>query len=386
LNLFPICVYSAQDLLTLIPMKALTIFIGLITCVQMAMHGQAAPASMEQSVRSVESIDITQRSKTDYKASAVQWKTLVDADMSNANAWLNYYKALRFESYTEHSRKISKEKQQKLDQVIASMSANVSGSFEFEYVNYLNGNKSDVAFEHLKKAWSMRPGDRELIDDMIALTAIENNTGEMKQYCQLLSSADVYNAAEVEYNRNVFNSIEANGILITNGNVDTYPLLMMQQLQNFRNDVTVICIEWLGNEKYQEKVRSWLGITSGKSVTEDKLFNHQTSRPVYFSLTVSPEILKAKSGELFCTGLAMKHSAVAIENIPSLVYNWESLFAKNNIHQAESINRNYLMPMILLMDQYKLTGQTQKAEDLKQQIIQISNRFALTEATKKHID
>ena len=367
-------------------MKALILILGLITTSSLSFLGQTNAPAAEQSVRTVQAIDISQKSKSEYKSSAEQWKTFVEANMSDASAWLNYYKALRFESYTEHSRKISNEKQQKLDQIITTMGANVSGSFEFEYVNYLNGNKSGAAFQHLKKAWSMRPGDRELIDDMIAMATIENNAGEMKQYCQLLSNADVYNAAEVEYNRNVFNSIEANGILITSGNVDTYPLLMMQQLQNFRNDVTVICLEWLGNENYQEKVKSWLGITSGKAVTEDKLFNHKTNRPVYFSLTVSPDILKPKSADLYCTGLAMKHSTGVVENIPSLVYNWESLFTKNNLHQGESINKNYLLPMLLLKNQYDVSGQTQKAEEIKLQIEQIANRFALSQTAKKHID
>jgi hypothetical protein len=367
-------------------MKALTIFIFLIIFGSNGMFGQAAASEASESFQRVEAIDMTQRSKAEYKSAAEQWKSVVDANKSNADAWLNYYKALRFESYTDHSRKISKEKQQKLDQIISGMSTNISNSFEFEYASYLNGNKSNAALQHLKKAWSLKSGDRELLDDMIALSSIENNDGDMKQYCQLLSNANVYNAAEVEYNRNVFNSIEQNGILITHGNVDTYPLLMMQKLQNFRNDVTIICLEWLGNEKYQEKVKGWLEISSVKTVTEDKLFNHSTKRPVYFALTISPDILKSRSDQLYCTGLAFKHSKNIIENIPSLVYNWESLFSKGNIHQADAINKNYLLPMILLRDQYNLTGQTAKAEDLKQQILQISNRYSLSESTKKHID
>ncbi len=133
-------------------------------------------------------------------------------------------------------------------------------------------------------------------------------------------------------------------------------------------------------------MRTALGISSGKSVTPDKLFQYNTTRPVYFTLTVSPDLLKSRSVQLYCTGLAMKHSAGLVENIPSLTYNWESLFTKNNLHQGESINKNYLLPMLLLKNQYDVTGQTQKAEEIKLQIEQIANRFALSQTAKKHID
>jgi len=120
---------------------------------------------------------------------------------------------------------------------------------------------------------------------MLSKAVIQSNQSEITKFSNLLSENHVYNSAEVTYNRNVLSSVEQNGILITNGNVDTYPVIMMQQLQNYRKDVNVLCLEWLGNETYSKTVSGWLGLKTDKKIGLSDIMASKSSRPLYVSLT-----------------------------------------------------------------------------------------------------
>ena len=68
----------------------------------------------------------------------------------------------------------------------------------------------------------------------------------------------------------------------------------------------------------------------------------------------------------------MKYSKYPIDNIPSLVYNWENLFLKNQINAVHELNRNYLLPLIQLHTYYKNKGDSQKANQVKTYVVSIA--------------
>jgi hypothetical protein len=358
--------------------------ISAMICSSVAMA--QSPAVTEQpQPEQVKATEVVELKADTYASMASYWKGATERNASDANAWLNYYKSLRYSSYTDHSREVNKEVKKTLDLILNKMASAVPGTFEFYYASYLHNEKSDESFSYLKAAYDLNPLNSELYDDMLCHAVIQGLQQDVKTFAEKLSGTGIYNAAEIEYNRNVFNSVEQNAILITNGNVDTYPLIMMQQMQGFRTDVMIICLEWLNSNKYREMVASKLAITS-KGLDVSKILNSGTSRPVYVSLTLPPSVLKKYSNQLYCTGLAMKHSFTPLKNLESLAYNWEFLFAKSRLNTSDQINRNYLVPLIQLRSYYEAQGRGGEAAKVDQQVRELSQRFGLTTAIKKHLD
>jgi hypothetical protein len=347
--------------------------------------GQEPAAEKQVSSSQVPAPEFIEFSASKYTDLEILWKSATEANSNDANAWLNYYKAARFSNRSPHSDDISKEEKKKLDKIMADMKVAIPSSFEFHYASYLHGDKSDASFSSLLTAYQLNPENSELYDDLLCRAIIYDSKNDIKQFAEKLSATGVYNATEVEYNRNVFGSVENNAILITNGNVDTYPLLLMQLKQSYRADVTVICLDWLNSETYRATVAKLLS-TSAVGLNFDKILKAAKTKPVYVALTVPPAPLKKYGGELYCTGLALKHSYVPLKNLETLAYNWENHFAFSKFSSQDLINKNYLIPLIQLRDHYQKRGRTNEYEKVDLQVRELSDRFGLASSIKKHLD
>jgi len=367
----------------------------IVFCITSSITGLSQAQGSEKAVSQaieVEAIESQRLLPGEYQSNAEYWKDRVTIDPSDENAWISWYKSERYKNYTAKSKIINPQSQKILDDILIQMKVAVPTSFAMYYASYLNGNKSNESFEDLKKAISMKPDEPELLDDMIAMNVINGNTEQTKIYCQKIKSIDPYSAAETEYNRNVLNSLEPNAILLTNGNVDTYPIIIDQQLSGMRTDVTVVCLDWMSNHTYAETVAekagvsesTMRGVSAGNAL--DKIVNSKTTSPIYMSLTLSPDQIEKYKKNLYLTGLAMKYSPLEIENIPALVYNWENLFSKTQINARVELNRNYLFPLLQLHAYYKRIGDVEKQNQTKDYILRISELTGQKEKLTKMLD
>ena len=67
--------------------------------------------------------------------------------------------------------------------------------------------------------------------------------------------------AVLAFGRWLLRTLPENAILITNGDMDTFPALAVQATESFRTDVAVVEKEWLGLEQYLRFLRTHYGIT-----------------------------------------------------------------------------------------------------------------------------
>lgn len=302
-------------------------------------------------------------------------------------AWLNYYKATRYSTYTERSREVSSSKKKGLEEILSLMEKNIKGTWAWHVANYLHLEKRDEGWTHLREAQAIRPDEPELLDDLLAMHEIQGNTAEAKKVAKKMAQSGVLSGSELEYNRNVLNSLEKNAILLTNGFVDTYPLYILQYDKGLRNDVQIVSLEWMKSSQYRTKAGNLLGIPlqAINPVPEfmiAAIMAANPQRPLYLGLTIPPDELKKYGGQLYCTGLAMKKSAVAVGNMETLRENWEKLFARKHVLEADPLNRNYLVPLVLLHDHYQATGNTKKAEEIKElagKIASLSGQYRAVE-------
>jgi hypothetical protein len=328
---------------------------------------------------------------TKFESAEIYWEKITKTSPKNEEAWLNYYKAVRFGSYTEHSREISKDEKKKLNEIIAKMEVEIANSYSYHYAYYLNGNKSDDALSHLQTAYFMHPENQELWDDMLFNSVVADDQVEVSRFAGMLQNAGVYDAAEMEYNRNVLNSLEQNAMLITHGNVDTYPLILLQKNEGFRADVKIICLDWINNVRYKYLIETTFKLMPGRIRPAeayqplDEICKSKSNYAIYLALTIPPDVLSKYASNLYCTGLAMKYSQQAIANITSLEYNWSKLFKTKYVDSVKELNRNYLIPLCQLYGYYLSVSNASAAGLVKDQIKRLSTQFGLQNKTKNYI-
>lgn len=106
------------------------------------------------------------------------------------------------------------------------------------------------ALEYLEKAVAIDPG---FIDPWFSLVTIYMGFGDDEKMNlalrKILESGyiheDIY-----DYNYNVLMSLEPNAVLITNGDNDTYPVWVLQQIMNVRPDVSLANMSLMNTEWY----------------------------------------------------------------------------------------------------------------------------------------
>jgi hypothetical protein len=150
-------------------------------------------------------------------------------------------------------------------------------------------------------------------------------------------------------------------IVITNGEMDTYPTLVRQRIFGYRRDVLVIDQRMLSDAAYRQ--RAWgqaraAGQPPGPGVAFAKALLNATTRPVFLALSVDPEWTEALRDELYATGIALRYSHSRVENIPELDARWRDLHKPMT---AGPLSMNYLLPGAVLLLHYRAVGDEAKA-------------------------
>jgi hypothetical protein len=317
------------------------------------------------------------------------WKEELDGNMANENAWLNYYLGKRYESYGEHSRELSSAQRKELDNTLKKMYEKTGSSFSYNYAYYLHCEKRDEGLTYLDKAYAINPNNPDLWDDMLYKAILTNSISEKKLFALKLADVGYYSAAIMEYNTNVLNSIPQNGVLITYGQLDTYPIYILQEKFNHRTDVRVVCMEWLNSEKYRNRLSSFFGSEKFNALSQQTTLVQLIpllGNAVYVTLTVPPNQIGSLKTNLFCTGLAFKYSTTPLANLDVLAFNWENLFEKKHFSSGELINRNYLLPLALLRSYYAQTSNMTKQAEAENQLRQLAQLFGVENKVQPYLD
>ena len=323
-----------------------------------------------------------------FSQNATYWENALKVDSKNESAWIALFNARLFESFTPHSRDLSNERKQILADVLKQVETNLPNSFSFYYLSYLNNqSKSEASLQLLQKAAEKNSYYPEMWDDLLFSHYIKGNKKGIVEMTDNLFNSSIYSSAVMEYNQNVLSSVEKNGVLVTYGNIDSYPLLIWQEKFNIRKDVRIICLEWLSNEKYSADIAKVLGITTESvlNVSEEKALGailKATKKKVYLGLTLPPAFLKKQSGSLYCTGLAMLYSSKPVSNIESLETNWTSLFKRKYLYNNDDINRNYLIPLVIL---HQAETDVAKKTEYRQTIDFLSNSIGANQNLEKYV-
>jgi len=343
-----------------------------------------------------------------YREQAKLWKKEIDKNPKNAEAWHNYYNAVRYENFNQTIG--TKEKQEKLQKIVADLGKHAPESFQYYYLKYFTGQDKTKNIKDMEIAHKMAPDRPDPLYELITHFELKGDEKKVTDYYQQLYETKDIAPWLVNYNYNVLMSTEENAVIFTNGDNDTYPARMLQETKWVRTDVSILNISMSGTETYLERVLGKKGIkvnrkelmqkavTTGSDNTKSfsistfvqevckYLAQNYPDFPVYFALTVYEEHFKPLKDDLYIVGLAYQYSPKRIDNIAVtkknlennfrldyLKYDWyNDLYPGTNL--MNTLQLNYVPGMMMLVEHYQTSGQQEKVQYWKNLATELAKR------------
>jgi hypothetical protein len=180
------------------------------------------------------------------------------------------------------------------------------------------------------------------------------NQAELKTLYARYKSDYPLHPAAYNYANEVLKSLPANAILLTQGQLDTYPLLTDQATANRRKDVVVININWLKNSIYRNKIEKQLGKNPGWTDRDEPktMINklvQQFPQRLYLSMTLDRQLLQSLSAQIYPIGLAFSVQPVsAAKHHDALAkVDWNMVLQANLPQYMRALHANYLAALLV---------------------------------------
>lgn len=337
-----------------------------------------------------------------FETQAKLWKAETEQDPSNARAWQYYYTAARniyaLQGFSDYD----------LRAIVAEAQTAIPESFEAHYIAYWQSHIFNKDYDELLKAHAVEPDRKEIIHDMVHYFAINGEDEKFQLWCEKLHQANFYSNGLLEWNYNALASVRVDGVLLTQGDNDTYPAWVLQAARGIRPDVKVVNLYLLLAEAgYRSLVFEELEIpddfkrrfASALNIQIEELLEHilrHSERPVHLGIATPSSQRQAFSSNLFLTGLAFEHSIRFIDNLRLIRHNYENEFLTDNLRMplsydpsetvVDHMNMNYVPALSLLHDLYIGEGDEEKAEEITQLALEIAERAGKTEEVASLFD
>jgi len=364
-------------------------------------------ASNNDQPETVYSVIYVQKPNGWYISQADLWKAEIDKDPQNADAWRNYYSAVRYARYTETIK--TKEKRERLREIIDEMGRAIPNTYEYYYLK--NKNDGDINnIEYLQKAYEIDPDNPELYSDFVGHYEFVGNEKKMEEFLDKWYTSQELAPGLLHYNYNVLMSTAKNAVLFTNGDNDTYPIWMLQKIKKVRTDVTVLNVSlMMAKKEYLDRKLREKGI----KLNYDELPAYRTQEfvsalgeyiaqnyshiPVYFALTLWGEYFAPIKDNLYIVGLAYKFSTERLDNtaliqkniqnfrLDYLSFDWysENYLATSLMHK---LNLNYVASMVSLVEHYYQSGESDKAKFWADKALALAEKAGYDEELLKDLE
>ncbi len=379
----------------------LSILMALILCFSMVYSQQPKPEKVLRIVYEVKSDEW-------YRQQAKLWKKQIDKNPKHAEAWHNYYNAVRYEDF---GRTIgTKEKQEKLQKIVDELGKHAPDSFQYHYLKYFNCGNKTKDIKDIEIAHKMAPERPDPLYELITHYELKGDEDKVTDYYKKLYETKDVAPWLVNYNYNVLMSTEENAVIFTNGDNDTYPSRMLQEAKGIRSDVTIINIPLSGTESYLERILKKKGIKIDRKALMNKaitlgadqsksfsisvftqevckyLANNYPDIPIYFALTIYEDHFKPLKDDLYIVGLAYRYSPKRIDNIALIKKNLEIKFILDYLkydwyndlypvmNMIHFLNLNYVPSMMMLVEHYKTSVQNEKAQKWRNMALELAKR------------
>jgi hypothetical protein len=348
-----------------------------------------------------------------YADQARLWQAETERDPHNADAWFNYYRAVRYVGITSPSPDWEKQRE-RADQIADAMERAVPNTHQYHKVKWSIGGNDRSLFYHLERAVELNPDYAEHAPDLICYYETGGDHDRALSIARKWYETRALSPSLFEYTQNVLASLEPNAVIFTAGDLDTYPIWILQAARGVRPDVTVVntslmlipeYCEWLLDDqgiKGDASLLDWAKIGE-RSVEQAQaefvrsVATMTTERPVYTALTMEPGQVKLIENDLYVIGLANRYSPKRIDNVALLERNWRKfrLDYLDGMQYSESygfdtswlpqMNLNYVTPALLLFEHCSTAGRSTEAQAYRDMLMEIGREAGREKELAEHM-
>lgn len=325
-----------------------------------------------------------------YQQQLLLWEQELVSSDDLQGAYFNYYLAAK------NANTLGQYPMVDLQSIVVDVQEQWPNSFLANYLTFLDSPLLDRDYGALESAYQMEPDNPLLWGDMLHYQELSGEkAAQVVLMKKVLGEGELPNGV-LDWNYNALMSVERNGILLTQGDNDTYPAWLLQGHYQVRPDVRVLNMyQLLSHAEYRQRVLQELGagpmdklpgmatINTQLGVLIDHLIS-TTGRPVHLGIATPADLLQRWEDDLYLTGLVFRQSNRDINNLAMLRDNLEERFRLDQLRlplnppQESSIvaqmNMNYIPGLALLYDFYLELDQPQQAEDMKDLALQLARR------------
>lgn len=312
-----------------------------------------------------------------YVEQANLWQRNMLENPGDPKAWLNYYTAARY----------AKRNPSAVDKIVHEMGQKVPGTFEFHYVKAWHTGYDEEALKSLNQAYQKDPENPLTYPSFMVFYELLRDKDNKAQFAQKLFKSGFLSESVLSYSYNILMSVEQDGILFTQGENTVVPLWVLQEALHIRPDVRVFTVDLLHHDDYRRQLllEESLSYEEGNPlyVTENsakaignllsELPIQNPERKFYYALSLSREEIQDVSEKLYVVGLASQFSEGGLDNMAIIRKNLEKRFLldylkvdfsnESEYATARVLSQNYLMPIILLNQHYRNSGEEEKARE-----------------------
>ena len=362
--------------------------ICLVTMMGLASMSDAAQSqTMDVTPQKVETVVKVHRSADWYKTQERLWKNEIGKNPKNEEAWGNYYRAVRYRSWSESMPDVN----ELLDAIVEDMEKAIPDTYTY-YITRFHNNNQALDDPGMAKAIRMRP---DAVDDYPTFISYLMQTGDEEMMRDILTrwyNSGTYSPALLNYAYNELVGLAPDAIVFAHGDTQTFAKLILQYGKGIRPDVTVVNTTfWCFAPGYREHMEKVLGlpsfaelVTNGTYVLNgvpgdvvNVVYHHlinNTDRPVYFTPMADMEMPQF-TDKLYSEGLVMRYSEKPYDNLTIKRKNYEELYLTDYLRESflpESypastapFNFNYIPCFKSLLDHYKHCGNTARYKELR---------------------
>ncbi|MBI1267271.1 MAG: hypothetical protein GC193_07565 [Cryomorphaceae bacterium] len=290
----------------------------------------------------------------------------VVAQTSSIDTYLNLRKSL----WSGPEKELSKKDK---DQLALFVAANNTGSFEFHFISFINSTDPVAAKNHLETATAKSPQNPLLFLAWIDYAASTGNNALLKENAQKLKNGNVFNQNLLNYTKDVLRGLPQGAFLVVNGKEDTYPVYILQHVDGYRKDVTVVQLDLFGSPSYRNELAKKMGIADGELNATTRTSFYQSiaqkisTKPIALAFTLPPSWLKKEASNTVAGGLFL--CAPSYASPAARV----KLFNEIQQHPKGDFAANYL-PFLFYAYQEFSVSNTELADKCKAMIVEIAKQ------------
>ncbi len=277
--------------------------------------------------------------------------------------FIDRYLALRNTAWNGPEKILSKEEASTLTALVNELRTIDSTSFAYHYLAYTDQPYRSSAATHLTVAKQLRPTHEGVLHAAIQNAHFTGNASALRKALQdFRSSGYDWPAEELTYHRHVLTSLPQKAILITNGDEDTHPLLLLQYLQGVRSDVFIIRADFLQHASFLKQTPvpakgHHKFVSASRSSAVAAAFNVFPAERIHLALTLPPSWLQRHTdGVINGLSIGRMHRNHTLEQLVQRTADISPAKVNPSPQGAHRFDRNYLPLFVILEDYHKKTA------------------------------